>query len=321
VSESVFAQLRRACAQVVERARRVRLEPQALAALAGELARTPPTQPHPDPAHDPRGDPDARLAYVLVLDAINFGSGYFPYLAKRPGISGYFTVANRLRERFEAGGPWNARELAGLSARDCADWLAQDLAVPEVAELMGLYARALNDLGSFLIERYAGRFEGPVVTARHSAERMVEILSGMPFYCDVSRYEEIRVPFYKRAQLTVADLAVAFEGRGYGEFRDLDQLTCFADNLVPHVLRRAGALVYTPELAKRIDAGEPIRAGSPEEVEIRAAAVHAVERCVEILKAAGVSATAHRLDYVLWSRGQTSEVKARPRHRARSVYY
>jgi len=321
VNESVFAQLRGACARVVERARCVRIDPQALAALAGELARTPPTQPHPDPAHDPRGDPDARLAFVLVLDAINFGSGYFPYLAKSPGISGYFTVATRLRERFEAGGSWNARELARLSARDCADWLAQDLAVPEVAELMSLYARALNDLGSFLSERYAGRFEGPVVAARHSAERMVEILSGMPFYRDVSRYEEIRVPFYKRAQLTVADLAIAFEGRGYGEFRDLDQLTCFADNLVPHVLRRTGALVYAPELAKRIDAGEPIRSGSPEEVEIRAAAVHAVERCVDILEAAGVSTTAHRLDYVLWNRGQTSEVKARPRHRARSVYY
>jgi hypothetical protein len=143
----------------------------------------------------------------------------------------------------------------------------------------------------------------------------------MPFYRDVSRYGEVRVPFYKRAQLTAADLAVAFEGKGYGRFRDLDQLTCFADNLVPHVLRQAGALVYAPDLADRIDAGEPIRAGSPEEVEIRAAAVHAVERCVDVLRVAGVATTAHRLDHVLWSRGQSPEVKARPRHRARSVYY
>ena len=88
------------------------------------------------------------------------------------------------------------------------------------------------------------------------------------------------MPFYKRAQLTAADLAVAFGGEGWGCYRDLDRLTCFADNLVPHVLRCAQVLVYAPSLARRIDAGELLAAGSPEEVEIRAGAVHAVERWV-----------------------------------------
>ena len=133
--------------------------------------------------------------------------------------------------------------------------------------------------------------------------------------------EGLEVPFYKRAQLTAADLAVAFAGRGYGDFTDLRELTSFADNLVPHVLRRSGALIYAPDLAKRIDAEERIDSGSAEEVEIRAAAVHAVELCVESLHKAGVSMTAHRLDYILWSRGQTPAIKAHPRHRTRSVYY
>ncbi len=39
-----------------------------------------------------------------------------------------------------------------------------------------------------------------------------------------------------------ADLAAAFRGQGPGRFRDLDRLTLFADNLVPHVLRREGVL-------------------------------------------------------------------------------
>jgi hypothetical protein len=134
------------------------------------------------------------------------------------------------------------------------------------------------------------------------------------------------VPFYKRAQLTVADLAAALGGRGSGAFRDLDSLTLFADNLVPHVLRREGALVYDAPLAARIDAGELLAPGSPEEVEIRALAVHAVERMVAILReqtgaAAVESATARRLDYLLWNRGQRPDIKAHPRHRARCVYY
>ena len=56
-------------------------------------------------------------------------------------------------------------------------------------------------------------------------------------------------------------------------------------------------------------------------MEIRACAVHAVERCVESLRRSGSRTTAQRLDYWLWNRGQLPEMKAHPRHRARSVYY
>ena len=44
----------------------------------------------------------ATLAYVVTLDAINFGSGYFPKLTKRAGLSGYFTVAASLKDLYEA---------------------------------------------------------------------------------------------------------------------------------------------------------------------------------------------------------------------------
>ncbi|MEE9606250.1 MAG: queuosine salvage family protein [Myxococcota bacterium] len=317
----VFTRIRRACARVVRRARRVRVDEARLVALADELAQTPPPVSHLDPARAGLADADTTLAYVVVLDAINFGSGYFPYLKKRPGCSGYFTVAAALSERFQREGAWRADELAALSARDMARVLGQDTAVPEVAELMELFARALTELGRFALERYDGRLEGAIAEADGSAARLVEILAAMPPYRDVASYAGEEVPFYKRAQLTAADLAAAFRGEGYGRFRDLDHLTLFADNLVPHVLRREGVLVYDPELARQIDAGELVDAGSPEEVEIRAAAVHAVERCVETLRARGVAATAHELDSVLWTRGQRPEMKAHPRHRTRTTYY
>jgi hypothetical protein len=186
---------------------------------------------------------------------------------------------------------------------------------------MELFARALRELGGFLEERHAGRFEGVVERAGGSCAAMVEELARMPLYRDVARYHELEVPFYKRAQLTSADLASAFGGEGPGRFRDLAELTLFADNLVPHVLRREGVLVYTPELAARIDRGEAIEAGSPEEVELRAASVHAVEGFVAEARALGRDLTAQQLDYRLWTRGQRPEYKAHPRHRTRTSYY
>jgi hypothetical protein len=321
VSRDVLDRIREACALVSRRALSVRIDPERLRALAAELAREPAPPSHLDPAHAGLGSPEATLAYVITLDAINFGSGYFPWLAKRPGLSGYFTIATALRERFEAKGPWSAEELRGLDAAECAATFGQDPGRPEAAELMGLFARALGDLGEFLAVGYGGRFDGPVAEAAGSAARLVGILSRMPLYRDVARYEELEVPFYKRAQITAADLHAAFRGEGPGRFRDLDRLTLFADNVVPHVLRREGVLAYEAALARRIDAEEPIASGSREEVEIRACAVHAVELCAAEIARLGGSATAQALDHALWSRGQRPEIKAHPRHRTRSVFY
>jgi len=311
----------------MKRAASVRLDPAGIAALADELceqlcaAPQPPDTPGLDPAHHHLGDADATLAFILTLDSVNFGSGYFPFLAKRPGLSGYLTIATNLKQRFESQGPWSAAELSALRASDCAAVLGQDLAVPEVAELMGLFATALNDLGRFVAERYEGRFENAVEAADGSAAALVADLARMPFYRDVARYDELDVPFYKRAQITVSDLALAFEGRGWGGFRDIDRLTSFADNLVPHVLRWKGVLHYTDDLAQCIEAGRLLPAGSPEEVEIRAGAVRAVELCVEHMNERGLAASEARIDGLLWTSGQRPEIKAHPRHRTRCTYY
>jgi hypothetical protein len=117
--------------------------------------------------------------------------------------------------------------------------------------------------------------------------------------------------FCKRAQIVPSDLALA----GVAEFEDLDRLTIFADNLVPHVLRCDGVLVYDESLAARIDAGEILPLGGSER-EIRACAVRA---CELISQRTGVPE--RQLDAWLWNRGQAPEYKARPRHRCRTVFY
>ena len=186
---------------------------------------------------------------------------------------------------------------------------------------MAYFAQALRDLGAWLEERHAGSFEAAVAASGGSAARLVESLAQMPLYRDVMRYAGFEVPLYKRAQITVNDLATAFSGVGPGRFDDIERLTMFADNLVPHVLRCERALVYADDLAARIEAGERLEVGEPAEVEIRAVGLHAVERCVMYCRAAGATASARSLDTVLWQRGQRPEIKARPRHRARGTYY
>lgn len=268
-----------------------------------------------------RGPEEETVAYVVTLDAVNFGSGYFPHLAKRPGMSGYFTVAASLKERFERSGPFSARELQRLDPASVTVVFGQQGDDPVRTELMEHFARALNDLGDLLIERFGGSFTALVDSAAGSAERLAGVLAEMPYFRDIALYKGRAVPLLKRAQITPSDLALALRGQGRGNFHDLDRLTIFADNLVPHVLRLDGVLEYSPGLSERLERGELLPAGSAEEVEIRAVSLHAVERMVAGLRADGVEVDARHLDLRLWNRGQAQRYRGGSKHRTRTVFY
>lgn len=297
---SLLAEVRSNCAEIAARAKHVRIDLDALE----EIAPPPGAGGPPDldaRCHYLEGNPEDVADYMLALDAINFGSGWFPTLRKasldgRP-LSGYFTVAYGLAEHVRAHGPPTAAWMRQLGARHMAHILGQD---PD-GELMSLYAQALRQLGGFLGRRRALDL---VAEAGGSAQRLAEALArGMPMFADRG--------FYKRAQILASDLELA----GVAHFEDLDHLTIFADNLVPHVLRCEGVLVYERSLAARIDAGEVLPLGGAER-EIRGCAVHACE-----LTARRTGVPPRVLDNWLWSRGQAPEFKARPRHRCRCVFY
>jgi len=281
--------VRRHCAEVAASARSVQIDLAALERLDGT--------PQASAPEAIEGEREDVARHLLTLDTINFGSGWFPTLRKRPGSSGYNTLAAALREHFAANGPWSNAQLRALDTPTVAGALGQ----MADHELMALYAQALRSLGGWLGERSV---LDVIAAALGSAERFATSLAqGMALYADRG--------FYKRAQIAPANLALA----GVAEWSDLDRLTIFADNLVPHVLRCEGVLVYDPRLAAHIDSGRLLRAG-PQEQEIRACAVHACELLSERL-----SVAPRVLDNWLWNRGQEPEYKARPRHRCRCVYY
>jgi hypothetical protein len=301
----LLEEVRKTCEKIAAEARSVRIDDDvlfgdALAAIAAPEPEAPP--PAMDPMHHYlEGEPADVADYLTALDAVNFGSGWFPTLRKRQEsgrpVSGYETVAWALADHVRTNGPPTAAWLRGVSTREIAQILGQ----PPESELMSLYAQALRELGRFLGER---RAEDVVAECGGSAEKLAEALAkGMAMFNDQG--------FYKRAQILPADLATA----GVARFDDLDRLTIFADNLVPHALRCEGALVYEADLAARIDSGELLPAGA-EEREIRGCAVHA---CELLSKRTGVPPRV--LDARLWNSGQAPKYKATPRHRCRTVFY
>ena len=162
-----------------------------------------------------------------------------------------------------------------------------------MVELIALFATALNDLGAVPRATPRGKsFAALVEAAEGRAERLVRALAEMPLYRDVSVYDDFEVPFYKRAQITVADLALAFGGEGSGASRISPSSPLFADNLVPHVLRMEGVLHYRQRLGERIDARRAARrTARPRRWRSAPCGLHAVEQIVAAIRARGGDAT------------------------------
>jgi hypothetical protein len=271
------------CAGVAAAARHVSID-ESVAIAAGGVSGLDET------LHFLEGAPEEVARYVLILDTINFGSGWF-------GELGVTTdgLTERLTAHARGERPWSAEQLSALDATT----VGAILGLPATHQLTRLYAAALNHLGAFLGHRPMDAILGD--SADDLAERLA---AGMPFFDDRG--------YYKRAQITANDLHLA----GVVTYPDVDRLTVFADNLLPHVLRLDGVLRYSDELAARIDAGLPLTAGSDFERELRACAVHACERLARDL---GV--TPRLLDNWLWNRGRHPPYSERPAHISHTVYY
>jgi hypothetical protein len=309
------------CRGVVEQASLVEIEPGGLEALAAQLDSRPFARPvWRKPPHWWDEGP-ATAQYVFVLDTLNFcfwGEPKWRIEYQGQTLDGYWALAASLRRAIEQGGRvLDPAWLRQVSRPELGSLLAGTGDLPLLEER----AAALRQLGGLLLERYAGQAGNLVAAAGGSAVSLARrVASELPSFDDRATYRGQAVCFYKRAQILCSDLYGAFAGQGPGAFADLEALTAFADYKLPQVLRELGVLNYRPELATRIDSLQELAAGSPEEVEIRASTVVAVERLRQALAARGRPLAAFELDWYLWELGQQAGWR-HPYHRTRTIFY
>lgn len=262
------------------------------------------------------------IVFFLLLDSVNFGSGYFPYIKKLPGSSGYFTIAAALKTFFMRNGVPPPKYLQTISAEQCAELFGQDVNELMVQELMNLFSRALNQLGDLVQESYSGKYENILIRSEGKAENVVRRLAEMPFFNDVHEYDCLDVRFFKRAQIFVQDIVIAEPRNALTQFDDINDLTAFADNVIPYVLRCEQILHLDPEVEQQIEKGEVVDSGSMEEIEMRASAVFATHAISQRFSEVGRNVPDRIVDFLLWNQGQRlKQTSALHRHRTPCVYY
>jgi hypothetical protein len=310
---------------VVEKGRQVEIDEAAVRSFARRVSGGAIALPNWDATCHYAGEPQMIVAYLLVVDSINFcfwpypGTERWEIRTSQAPLSGYYALAVSLAQAFASGIPLgNADYLAGLAPEK----LKTILGGTGELQLLDARAESLNALGRLLAREYQGSCSALVEAAENSATTLVRLLgSALPSFRDVARYDEKEVFFYKRAQLFASDLQGALQGQSWGTFKDIDTLTAFADYKLPQVLRQLGIVRYHPQLAQQVDGQALIAAESPEEVEIRAATVWAVERIRQEVQTRGMNLRAFEIDGMLWHLGQEAAFREKPYHRTVTVFY
>jgi hypothetical protein len=311
--------------KVVELSQRVRIHEPALCrfarALLTEGIRLPPWNSQ---YHFYDGG-EKTVAYFLVLDSLNFcfwpqpGQARWEFDHKSTPLSGYHALALSLKAAVLAGVPLDDPGYLEALTRD---QLIRILGGRGRLQLMEERQRILNELGRVLISTFRGKARNMVEAAGNSAVGLARLLvRELTSFRDAAEYQRQTVCFYKRAQILSADLYGAFQGRKWGRFRDIMELTAFADYKLPQVLRHLGILRYSRTLRQNVDQGICIDPGSPAEIEIRANTVWAVERLKRELARLGEHLRSFEIDWMLWNLGQAEDFRDKPYHRTVTIFY
>lgn len=212
----------------------------------------------------------------------------------------------------------NGNFLATISLKETKDILSGDPQIPLLKERY----YCLKEAGKILKEKFNGSFINTLKESKYDALRLIQILvDNFPCFNDISTYQGETVAFYKRAQLNSKMVNDILISRGHRGLKNLEKLTAFADYKIPQILRHLKILKYRKELASKVDNYKLILPQSPEEIEIRAFTIWAVELIKRKLQEKYSFVTAAHIDSFLWSKTQEKREQMKPYHRTLTIAY
>lgn len=202
--------------------------------------------------------------------------------------------------------------LRDLTEEQTRDIFRGDPPIP----LLDTRREVLTHIGEQLCEHADGHFHNAVdsdgnITMYDDGDGFVEWLTSTfpKAYRDERTYRGETVYFDKKAQLSMGMVHGRFADSSDYTITDIDSMTIFADYLIPALLREEGVFEYSDELARAVDAEEPIEEGDPKEVEIRIATIVAGERLLAVLNAEREEPlTGFHLDQALWQAGRNEDL-------------
>ena len=274
---------------VVEGANLVRINHEKITEVANWMAYEEFAKPDGSMLFDFGNDPDVLMDFTLVVNTMNFAFTDFTsgvkfetdYMGKRWCDSEAMLAC--LHRAINAGIPFFSGEyLSNVTRKDLESVFAGTIEMPMLDERVALF----NEVGRVLVEKYQGRYSNFV---RSCAPRLYANGDGLlerlttefPRFRDVSMYHGSEVHIYKLAQLGIWGMHLALSPRGAWKLEDAENLTAFADYIVPVGLRVMNIFEYAPELEKQINGLVEEKRDSEAEIELRASSIYVIAKLTE----------------------------------------
>jgi hypothetical protein len=274
---------------VVDGAKLVRINHGKITEVANWMAYEEFAKPDGSMLFDFGNDPDVLMDFTLVVNTMNFAFTDFStgvkfetdYMGKRWCDSEAMLAC--LHRAINAGIPFFSGEyLAKVTRKDLESVFAGTIEMPMLDERVVLF----NEVGRVLVEKYQGRYSNFV---RSCAPRLYANGDGLlerlttefPRFRDVSMYHGSEVHIYKLAQLGIWGMHLALSPRGAWKLEDAENLTAFADYIVPVGLRVMNIFEYAPELEKQINDLVEVKRDSEAEIELRASSIYVIAKLTE----------------------------------------
>jgi hypothetical protein len=170
---------------------------------------------------------------------------------------------------------------------------------------------------------------GKPATAVNLIEALVKYI---PAFRDITQTSNGETVFIlKKAQLLAAELYRRFHSEDIRfRFEDINELTIFADNVIPTMLRALGILEYESSLAERIDQDDLLNSEEHLDLQLRAISISICEDLVikmrhyknEYLNTYEWKELRDiELDYYLWRLGKDPRYRSLKRHRTQDTIY
>ena len=185
--------------------------------------------------------------------------------------------------------------------------------------------KILNNVGDILVTKYGGDWinfidDGPKKLYDNGEGLVERLLRDFKRFDDHSIFENEKVYFLKLAQLAFWGIHRELSKK-YFYIEDMENMTAFADYIIPVALESFGIVKYSSELKEKIDLGILIDRDSIEEIEIRSTSIYVTAKLTELInnyKKEEEKIIIPQLDFKLWTDFHADE---RPHHLTKTIMY
>ncbi len=307
------------CQYVVDNSKDVKINYKKLDEFAQEIRQQPSSR------HWLQGSPLRMLDFdtevivnlLLVFHAMGFsfwGNPKWTISTKQGDIDGSFALLFRTIEKQNSDSEFfKFKNLRHISTEQLAKLLEGNIEIPLFKQRLS----NLRKLATVIEEEMSGSFYQHTKEIANDVDLFELIVKSFDFLDDQTIYNQRPVYFYKLAQLLTSDV---LRVRLLKEDMTIDysHLVGCADYKIPQLLRALEIIEFSQDLARLVDSKTEIASNSPQEIEIRANTIVAIN---EISHATDNQICPMDVNDLIWLKSQDKSKKFKPYHLTRSVFY